>query len=241
MNRQHDLLPTHTDMVQDRVARGILATAISWYSEGLAVYTGYPALERSMKTQKFLGWGALGLGLATLVTGGLGLYEQNLEQPAYAVVEKDGAFELRDYPALLVAETAVIGERSGALNVGFKRLAGYIFGNKQEKIAMTTPVFSDGATAAWRTRFVMPKRFTTATLPDMPEGVTAAELPARRMAAVRFTGLISDAQLAEQEARLRGWLKARGLDATGDALTAIYNSPFVAPPFRRNEVMIAVG
>lgn len=193
-----------------------------------------------MKTQKILGWIALGLGLATIVTGGLGLYEQNLEHPAYVVVEKDGAFELRDYPAVLVAETTDIGERSRALNEGFKRLAGYIFGNKQEKIAMTSPVFADGAKGAWRTRFVMPARFTTATLPEMPDGVAAAELPARRMAVVRFTGIGSAAQLAKQEARLREWLSARGLAATGDAVIAFYNSPFVAPPFRRNEVMIEV-
>ena len=194
-----------------------------------------------MKTQRILGWGALGLGLATLATGGLGLYEQTLEQPAYTVVAKDGAFELRDYAAVLVAETAVPGERNLALKEGFQRLAGYIFGNKREKIAMTAPVLSDSAKGAWRTRFVMPARFTAATLPDMPDGVTAAEIPARRMAVVRFAGLGSGPRLAEQEARLRGWLTARGLKATGDAVAAFYNSPFVAPPFRRNEVMISVG
>ena len=157
-----------------------------------------------MKTQTILGRGALGLGLVTLMIVGLGLYEQNLEQPAFTVVEKDGAFELRDYSAVLVAETAVIGERRVALKAGFQRLARYIFSNKREKIAMTAPVFSDGAKGAWRTRFVMPSRFTAATLPDMPNGVAAAaELPARRMA-VRFAGFGSDPRLAEQEARLRG-------------------------------------
>ena len=193
-----------------------------------------------MKTQTILGWGALGLGLATLVNGGLGLYEHNLEQPAYTIVEKDGAFELRDYFPVLVAETATTGEQTLALKAGFQRLAGYIFGNKQEKIAMTAPVFLDGAKGAWRTRFVMPSRFTAATLPDMPDGVTAAEIPARRMAVVRFAGLGSGARLAEQEARLRGWLTARDLEAADHVVFAFYNSPFVAPPFRRNEVMIAV-
>lgn len=193
-----------------------------------------------MKTRKVLGWGAVGLGLATLVTGGLSLYEQTLEQPAYAVIEKDGAFELREYSAILVAETTVIGERTRALKAGFQRLADYIFGNKQEKIAMTAPVFSDGADRAWRTRFVMPARFTAATLPQLPHGVTAAEIPARRMAVVRFAGLGNDALLAEQEARLRAWLIERGLEATGDAVIGFYNSPFVPPPFRRNEVMIPV-
>lgn len=194
-----------------------------------------------MNTQKIVGWGALGLGLATLVTGGLGLYEQKLEQPGYDVIEKDGAFELRDYYPVLVAQTVVTGERSRSLNAGFKRLAGYIFGNKQEKIAMTAPVFSDGADGAWRTRFVMPARFTAPTLPAMPDGVTAVELPARRMAVVRFAGVGSDAQLAEQETRLREWAIGRGLDESGDAVIAFYNSPFVAPPFRRNEVMIEVA
>ena len=168
------------------------------------------------------------------------MYEQNLEQPAFTVVEKDGAFELRGYCAVLVAETAVIGERSLALKAGFRRLAGYIFGNKREKITMTAPVFSDGAEGAWRTRFVMPSRFTAATLPDMPDGVAAAELPARRMAVVHFAGFGTGTRLAEQEARLRRWLTARGLEAAGDVVVASYNSPFVAPPFRRNEVMIAV-
>ncbi|TPG51998.1 SOUL family heme-binding protein [Sphingomonas glacialis] len=194
-----------------------------------------------MKTHTILGWGALGLGLATLVTGGLGLYERNLEQPAYTVVEKDGAFELRDYSAVLVVETAVIGKRSLALKAGFQRLAEYIFGNKREKIAMTAPVFSDRVKGAWRTRFVMPARFTAATLPDMPDDVAAAELPARRLAVVRFAGLGSGPRLAEQEKHLREWLTARGLEATGDMVIAFYNSPFVAPPFRRNEVMIVLG
>ena len=194
-----------------------------------------------MKTHNILGWGALGLGLATLVTGGLGLYERNLEQPDYTIVEKDGAFELRDYAAILVVETAVLAERSVALKAGFQRLAEYIFGNTREKIAMTAPVLSDRAMDAWRTRFVMPARFTAATLPDMSDGVTATELPARRMAVVRFAGLGSDTRLAEQEMRLREWLSARDLEATGDVVIAFYNSPFVAPPFRRNEVMIAVG
>jgi len=196
---------------------------------------------RGVKLQKVVGWGALGLGVAALATKGLGLYEQNLEQPKYTVAEKDGAFEVRDYPAMLVAEAAVMGERKRALSAGFERLAGYIFGNGQEKIAMTAPVFSDAATGAWRTRFVMPARFTRETLPDMPAGVKAATVPARRMAVVQFSGLGSEAQLAEQEALLRRWMTARGLSADGAATSAFYNSPFVPGPFRRNEVMIEVG
>lgn len=191
-----------------------------------------------MKLRTLLGWGSLGLGLATIATGGLGMYENELEQPGYRIVEQNGAFELRDYAGMLVAETAIIGERNRALNAGFQRLAGYIFGNGEEKIAMTAPVFLDDVKGEWRTRFVMPARYTPTTLPSMPAGVTAAVLPARRMAVVRFTGLGGDAAIAEQEARLRDWLTQRGLRADGAVIVAFYNSPFVAGPFRRNEVMI---
>lgn len=194
-----------------------------------------------MTTRRLIGWGALGLGVAALAAKGLGMYEQALEQPGYTVAEADGAFELRDYAPVLVAEVAVAGERRSALNAGFKRLAGYIFGNSEQKIAMTTPVFSDRASGTWRTRFVMPARFTPATLPAMPDGIAATELPARRMAVIRFSESGDDATLADQETRLRTWLTTRGLDATGDAEAAFYNSPFVPPPLRRNEVLIRVG
>jgi hypothetical protein len=193
-----------------------------------------------MKMRNILGWGAAGLGMAAVVTGGLRLHEQNLEQPAYTVIERDGVFELRDYAPVLVAQTTVIGERRSARTEGFKRLAGYIFGNKHEKIAMTAPVFSDGENRTWRTRFVMPARFTAATLPPMPTSVTATQIPARRMAVIRFNGPGSEAQLAEQEARLRGWLTARGLHVAGNAVSAFYNSPMVPALLRRNEVMIMV-
>lgn len=169
--------------------------------------------------------------------------ERLSEQPAYKPEVEDGAFGIRRYPALLVAEVVRPGERKAALSSGFDRLAQFIFGKvrpdgDREKIAMTAPVLSDRAGRGWRTRFVMPQKFSAETLPAPAGDVRVAELPARRVAAIRFSGLAGDASLAAKEQELRGWMRSRQLQPAGPAEYAFYNSPFVPGPLRRNEVLI---
>lgn len=65
-----------------------------------------------------------------------------VEEPAFKTVMSDGAFEVRDYPSLVVAEVTVTGEQKEAASKGFRLLAGYIFGGnrRRQSIAMTAPV-----------------------------------------------------------------------------------------------------
>ncbi len=65
-----------------------------------------------------------------------------VEEPAFRTVVREGAFEIRDYPALVVAEVTVTGDQKEAAGKGFRLLAGYIFGGNRRKqsIAMTAPV-----------------------------------------------------------------------------------------------------
>ena len=120
---------------------------------------------------------------------------QAIEQPAYEVLLQDGAFELRQYESMLLAQVEVDGDASSARNAGFRLLAGYIFGGNQgqrkiamtapvtqaaapagEKIAMTAPVtqtaLARGGAAAdsgdaqrWQVTFMMPRAYTLDTLP----------------------------------------------------------------------------
>lgn len=71
------------------------------------------------------------------------------EEPAFSVVVQEGAFEVRDYPALVAAEVSVAGGRDEASNAGFRLLAGYIFGGntRRQSIAMTAPVVQERATS----------------------------------------------------------------------------------------------
>ena len=90
------------------------------------------------------------MNLRHLLLTGLLLCQQAamaIEEPAFKVISKSGSFEIRQYAAMLVAETMVEGDMDEASNRGFRRIADYIFGNNQAaqggtsaKIAMTAPV-----------------------------------------------------------------------------------------------------
>lgn len=169
--------------------------------------------------------------------------ERLTETPEYEPIVGDGAFELRRYPALLVAETVRGGARDYALKTAFGVLADYVFAESRdgEEIAMTAPVLAaPAADGTWRVRFVMPAGWTRETLPEPGIGVAIAELPARRVAAVRFSGRADDALLMRKEAELRAWMTAQGLEAAQPAEHAFYNSPAIPGPLRRNEILIEI-
>ena len=200
----------------------------------------------------------MGIG-AALAAGSLGyyLYERSTEQPRYRLITKDGDFEVRTYPKMLVAEVITSGEREEALNSGFRKLAGYIFAKSRggEKIAMTAPVLQDreplsmtapvlqsgAGEKLWRTRFIMPAGRTPSDLPSPPADIHIEEIGPRNIAAVRFSGRASDLAIAEHAARLTEWMSRQSLKAGGDAVYAFYNSPFIPPFLRRNEILIPVG
>ncbi|MEA1051669.1 heme-binding protein [Lamprobacter modestohalophilus] len=187
---------------------------------------------------------------------------QNVEQPDYQVVLQDGDFELRDYPPLVVAEVSGSGSRQQSLSSGFGPLARYIFAKERggeriamtapvqqralaadEKIAMTAPVTqtptNDGS---WTVQFIMPAEYELEDLPSPGnQQVRLDQIPARRVAAVRFSGRTNDQAIAEQQARLEAWMAERGLEPRGEPIYAYYNDPFTPGPLRRNEVMFEVS
>ncbi|MGL4995643.1 MAG: SOUL family heme-binding protein, partial [Deefgea sp.] len=72
------------------------------------------------------------------------------EEPKFKIIVQHQQIELREYPAMIVAETYVEGDMDAASGQGFRAIADYIFGNNvaaaargtktAEKIAMTVPV-----------------------------------------------------------------------------------------------------
>ena len=100
---------------------------------------------------------AVGL-LAILLWAGCKSTRGGYERPKYRVVEKDGIFETRDYPVLIVAETSMPAD---GMNSGFNKLFRFITGgnSKTEKIAMTTPVLVNPASSNSSMAFVMPGKY----------------------------------------------------------------------------------
>jgi DNA gyrase inhibitor GyrI len=196
---------------------------------------------------------------AALIGGAAFYYlkERQTEEPDFRPLESDGDYQIRDYPAMTVAETVVEGPRRDALDEGFRVLADYAFARSRdgERLEMTVPVmqdsgdpmasdpplFDDELEGAWRTRFVMPEGRSAGELPEPPDGVTLVELPPRKVAVVSFSGVASDRLLAQQEDRLRGWLARRGVMISAEPEYAFYNSPMIPGPLRRNEVWLALS
>ena len=132
-----------------------------------------------------------------------------IEEATYTVVKKDNKFAIRDYAPHILAETVVEGDLEEAGNKAFNRLFRYISGENRsrqkvamtapvsqeamgEKITMTAPVGQQRVQEKWAVSFMMPASYTLETLPE-PEDpqVTLRQVPARRMAAVRYSGFMS--------------------------------------------------
>ena len=181
------------------------------------------------------------------------------EEAAYTVTTSDGAFEVRDYAPHVVAETLVEGTLEEAGNKAFQRLFRYISGANRsrekvamttpvsqrpqgEKIAMTAPVAQQRVQERWAVSFMMPASYTLETLPA-PEDpqVTLRQVPARRIAAVRYSGAWSEKGYRRNLEQLESWMRGKGLAPAGEPVWARYNSPFSLWFLRRNEILVPVA
>jgi len=166
-----------------------------------------------------------------------------LEEPKHTTLLHEGAFELRDYAASVVAEVSVAGDQRTAGNQGFRKLAAYIFGGnaRAQRIPMTAPVKQSRAEGEGLVRFTMPGSLALADLPQPKDpAIHLKALPAGRFAVLRFSGLAREAGVAAQGARLMAFVKARGLVPTGPITLARYDPPWMPWFLRRNEVMLPV-
>ena len=180
------------------------------------------------------------------------------ETPKYEILKSAGEFELRQYPATIVAETTVDSSFDGAGNVGFRRLAKYIFGDnttkaeiamtapvsqtaKGEKIAMTAPVGQSYSGSKFVISFTMPASYTMASLPrpNSPD-VVLREVPGSKVAAITFSGFSSEDLYRTKLAMLETWLQAESLRSSAPPVYARYNPPWTLWFLRRNEILINV-
>lgn len=188
---------------------------------------------------------------------------ESVEEAPYQLVRAEVPFEIRDYDAIVVAETRVAADAKKAGNVAFRKLFAYISGENEpgEKIAMTSPVIAESGgpdsgesiamTApvtyqkdgeAWRYRFVLPQDYTFDNAPrPSNQEITLIEIEPKRVAAIRYSGLATAKARSRNADALATWIETQGLDVLSEPSWAGYNSPWALPPFRRNEVLIDVS
>ena len=178
--------------------------------------------------------------IAGLVSAGCAAVRAGYETAPYQVIRSDGKFELRDYPALVVAETPMRGADNS-----FMRLFHYIGGENaaKQKISMTTPVFmsepeSTNATMA----FVMPAKSAADKLPQPTEsGVILKEISGGEFAVLRFSGGRSVKNSTNAIAQLKFWLAQEKILPVGEPVFAYFDPPWTPSFLRRNEIMFRVA
>ncbi|AAM72352.1 MAG TPA: heme-binding protein [Chlorobaculum sp.] len=200
------------------------------------------------------------LMLTSLLMAGCSvLGKREAAEPPYELLKHDGAFEVRRYGPMVIAET-ILDEKSysAASGKGFNRLAGYIFGKNRsktsismtapvlqerssEKISMTAPVLQQPQKGGWSMAFVLPEGFTLQSAPEpLDPEVKLRELPPSTIAVVTFSGLHSAANLEKYSRQLQAWLKKQGYRALSEPKLASYDPPWTIPFLRRNEVQIRI-
>ena len=182
--------------------------------------------------------------------------ELAIESAKYKVAAHEGSLELRDYPPIVIAVAAVDGTRSHAVNAGFRLLADYIFGTNQwtSRIAMTAPVTQSTRSSgvplmtniehcsSWTISFMMPAGYAMQSLPAPTDiRVHFERAPARRLAAIRFSGFWSNANLECHEIQLLRWLHMEHVTALSAPIYAYYDPPWIPWFLRRIEVLIEIS
>jgi len=179
------------------------------------------------------------------------------EQQPYRVLHTYPDFELRAYPAYLVAETTVTASFEDAGSRAFNALLQYISGanRSQQKLAMTAPVIQGerlAMTAPVIQHSTSPETYTVAFVlpahvnPDQAptptdERVALRQVPAGFAAVMRYSGRWSHSSYHQHVERLQAALAAAGFRAISPPRFARFDPPFKPWFLRRNEVVIDVA
>jgi len=196
------------------------------------------------------------IGMVSIILPSCGIV--GIEKPKYKVIEKEGSLEIREYPAQIVAETLVQADFDESGNIAFRRLFKYISGENRtkqsiamtapvnqeptsQKISMTAPVTQQKSQENYVVSFLMPAQYTLETLPEpLDSNVVLKKIPARTLAAIRYSGTWSQKRYETHKAKLLEFIQQKERKITGEPIFARYDPPFQLWFLRRNEVLIPV-
>ncbi|MFD0666620.1 SOUL family heme-binding protein [Ramlibacter sp. MAHUQ-53] len=181
-----------------------------------------------------------------------------IEEPAYEVLQEIDGVELRQYAPYVVAQVTLATTADRAGNEAFPILAAYIFGKNKGarslemtapvtqtaepmRMEMTAPVTQSQAPGGYVVQFVLPKAITLSQAPEpLDARVQLREVPARRVAVIRYSGFWSQSNFDEHLGKLQSVLREAQLRWSGEPTLSRYNPPFTPWFLRRNEIWLAL-
>lgn len=167
------------------------------------------------------------------------------EQQVYTLIEKRPGYELRRYPAHVVAEVVMSGSFERAGNAGFGPLVSYISGRNRSgaKVAMTAPVIQETTPdpSVHRVAFVMPSGSTLEQLPSpSTDRIDVHEVPEGFAAVATFSGRWTESSYQRRVQSLLDDLARDRVTPIGPPRYARFDPPWKPWMLRRNEVVIPV-
>ena len=187
--------------------------------------------------------------LITLLLTGCGVFGiRTAKEPDYQLLTEDGPIQIRHYPSLVVAVTEVKGDYKSSGNQAFQRqqkisMTTPVMQEQQqfETMAMTAPVLQQQAGEVWQMAFVLPSEYSLTTAPiPLNSAVKIQPIPNKKVAAICYSGSLSEQAIAAKSQQLKQWLIANGYKAVSPARSAAYDPPWTLPFLRRNEVHIDI-
>ena len=181
----------------------------------------------------------------------------SVSTPRYALLSEEKGYEIREYGGYIVSEITVPGPYRDAMYAGFRILFDYISGNNAsaQKIEMTAPVLEERPVAIEMTApvlqetdterhtvaFIAPEGYTLETIPVPKDPrVRIREVPAHKVAALRFGGWADAEKVRRKTSELKKMLERDGRTVLSPFRSAQYNPPWTPPPFRRNEILVEI-
>lgn len=165
------------------------------------------------------------------------------EEQKYIVLEKDGNFEIRYYPKVVMATVLVPGTTFDKISSpGFRKLAGYIFGGNKnnESIAMTSPVHMEVNDTVGSMSFVMPSSYDVNSLPAPNDSGIKIHVSDEEYAAViKYGGYSSDKDIKKYTTQLQEFLDKKHIKTIGLFRYLGYNPPYQMVD-RRNELIVKI-
>lgn len=188
---------------------------------------------------------------------------EGLVGPAYRVISRGEGYEIREYDAYNVASTSMSKvdepytmDDLASGGEAFNALAAYLFGANEEKevMEMTTPVTT---TSTGEMRFYLKERDGGNDNFPMPVAendeafnakgeVKIQEIPSATLAVAKFTGFVTEGEVARQKDALMTCLLIDGIEIDVPHASVVphvilqYNPPYTIPILRRNEIGIPV-
>lgn len=111
------------------------------------------------------------------------------------------------------------------------------------KLEMTAPV-TQAATAGGQhlVQFVLPRDVTLATAPEpLDRRIRLREVPANRVAVIRYSGFWTQANDEEHLEKLKAILRGAHIEWVGEPVLSRYDPPFKPWFLRRNEIWLTLG